>query len=174
MNRADTLVTRMAEEIIKQVKGYALQEPVYGLIVCYSTENGAFPPWIALGTARERAQLSEECDPEDLYALLWSGENLELYDPIEALEENTAFLDDYAAWLGEAESDGLLPERATSLALRVCFALAKADWPDICPVTGDFAVLCNDQKCEWLWDNAEVLLDEAQKHALREKYYLPG
>lgn len=173
MTGMELIVSRMAEGVLHQMKNSAINEPVYGLIVCYSTESGTFPPWIAVGTERERVRMTEE-DEHGLYAVLWSGDELEYFEPIEEIENDIQFVDDYAAWVEEAETGGMLPERMSALALRVCFELRKVRWPDIFPVTEDFVVLCNDQKCEWLAVNADVLLEEKQRHAWIQKGWLPN
>lgn len=167
-----TLIERMKDAIVAQLMDYQIREPVYTVVLTYCTELGEdLPPWISVGTQRERrAMLKEE---EELDSILWNGELMELYDPVEALLEDVDFMDLCAQWSVENHGGGHPQERVTALMQRLCFALQKIDWQTVFPITDDFVVTACTQEGDWLAENMSVLLPPEQYEAFVKKGYVP-
>lgn len=169
------ILETLRREVCKQLISMKIQEPVYTVILTYSTENGEdLCPWVAVGTARER-EFYERNVPEELYLVLWDSEGLEHLDPLEELIEDPNYLYLCESWQQEAQKTGLLKEKAAALMQRLCFALQKEDWSKIFPTTEDFVVVACTPEGDWLTENLSILLPKERYQAFVEKgYVLPG
>lgn len=161
--------------VCKQLAAMEIQEPVYAVILTYGTENGEdLCPWVAAGTARERA-FFEKNIPEELYLALWDSEGLEHYDPLEELMEDPEYLSLCESWQQAAKASGLLEEKAAAMMQRLCFALEKEDWSKLFPTTEDFVAVACTQEGDWLTENLSVLLSgDTYKRFIEKGYVLPG
>lgn len=168
------IIDKMSTAIFSMLKDYQLTEPVYSVILTYSTQTGEeFPPWVAVGTERERAAFIKQ-EPENANTLLWDGEVLEIYDPVEALLEDMDFMDACAAWSIEVHKGEHAEERITALMQRLCFALQAQDWSSVFPVTKDFVVTACTAEGDWLDENMRILLtDEQYANFVQNGYILP-
>lgn len=171
METEKRLIDEISEAIVAQLRGEHIEEPVYGVILVYTTQaEEELCPWVAVGTQREREAFLREEEEPDL--LLWSGESLESYNPVESLLEDADFLDRCAQWKQEAHRDDRAELRITAMMQRICFRLMKYQWREIFPITEDFAITACTQEGDWLMDNMSVLLPKEQFDRFLEQGYL--
>jgi hypothetical protein len=129
-------------EIPRVIKAAKLRDRAYTLIVSFAgTGNDMFPPILAIGTERERAEWIARKGP--LAVVLWQESDFEqfanakldlrtkafaqLADPLNtAIARRDAYTKGYAAYA------------------RIARALRKLDWSKILPVTDDFVVFAVD------------------------------
>ena len=173
------LLNRMQQAIVTMLKSYAITEPVYGVILTYGTGLGEdLPPWVAVGTQRERQAFLKDA-PQEAMDLMWDGEVLEIYDPIEALEDDGEFMDTCAEWSIDAHRSRLVDgsaaasDKLAALMLRLCFSLNDIDWSKIFPTTADFVVTVCTTEGDGLWENMAMLLPPERYDEMAAKGYLP-
>lgn len=166
--REQAIVSALAEEIPAMLRGERIEEPVYAVILVYSVDpQEGLLPWIAVGTQREREAFLQDAEEPDL--LMWDGEALECYNPIEGLEEDAAFLDLCAQWKEQAIREGNWEGKITAMMQRACFALKKFPWKEVFPLTEDFVVTACTADGDWLQENLSVLLSQKEFDALVQK-----
>lgn len=171
-NKEERILARLESAILAMLREYEIAEPVYGVTVVDSTEPGEeLAPWIAVGTDRERRAF-QKGDPAHMEELLWDGEALEIYDPVESVLEDLEFLDLCADWCLNARSGDHAEDKVTALMQRLCFRLQKADWRAVFPVTADFVVTACGKNGDWLHENMGVLLEPARLDDLYDNHYL--
>lgn len=157
--------------IVEQLRQRKITEPVYGLIVTYSVqEEDELCPWIAVGAQREREEILRKEPSPGL--VLWDGEYLESFDPVESLLENGEFLDQCALWKQQAHAGEHAELLITALMQRICFALMKTDWKSVFPITEDFVIAACTYGGDWLIDNMSVLAGNETVERFLENGYL--
>ncbi len=168
------IVSRTADAVVSMLSDLQLEEPVYAVILMYHTgEAEEFLPWVAVGTERERREFLRE-DSENADCLMWDGEALEVYDPLESLLEDMDFMDLCAQWSLAVFADPVRnpADVITALLQRICFTLQQRDLGRLFPVTDDFTVTASGPDGDWLLFNMQILLPEERFESFLKKGYL--
>ena len=162
-----TIRKRLLQLIPKAVSKSKIKEPAYCVALAYDFENDPLPPYIGVGTARERAQWLQSKGKE-AKVFLWNPAEYARY------EDGTLNLVDKEL---EEECE-ILCQRllakfdtwtAQKLLNSVTMELNRRDWSKVIPVTDDFIVYAVDLEGSRLRPNLKAGVPSAKLALLRRR-----